>query len=378
MTRLYKRRFDHAHRGLTWLAMVALAIVVLGVASVRAVTLTSDEEAPTKRIVPPPPRPIPPPPLPNPVSRLISRIDVLAPHYYRGLTVFPLRLRVVEDHTNYVTLDEALRRRWLELVEKRTAVVPEIFASNISRRPIFLMAGEILAGGKQNRTLRYDTLLLPGASYVPVPVYCVEQRRWTGKSKLFRSQSALAGQAMRQRIASGEGQAQIWEQAAADAKANEVTSESGDLQAVYNNRKVQRRIQDYTSEFKRRLPGGIVGLVLVERSRVVACDIFCNPALFGKLRDKILASYVWHPIRDTAMPKRPERDNVRRFLQRAARAYLQRELSPGGERIHLSGAGVMGNGLIYEESVTHVSLFPGYVIMPIPRPLIRPEIDRDR
>lgn len=357
-------------------ALEALLVVVLvfsGGVWAQAVTLSSDSEAPTNQIIPPPPPPPPPPPR-NPVAHLVSHIAVLTPHHYRGLTVFPLRLRAVEDPTNYLSLDEAVGDGWLEIKEKPEARVPELFVSNTGKRPIFLMAGEILSGGKQNRTLRQDMLLLSGARNIPAPVYCVEQRRWIGKTGLLGSADALAGTALRQQIAGEAGQSAIWKQVEADAGANRVSSESGDLGAVYQDRSVQARMQEYAREFKRRLPAGIVGVVVVRRGRIVSCDVFCNPRLFDKLKDKILSSYVVHPPREVSIRRMPDREDVRRFLHRVYRARVHMQPSPGGgERIRVSGAGIMGNGLVYQGSVIHISLFPGYVIMrPEPRPLIRP------
>jgi len=305
----------------------------------------------------------------------VSLVEVLPPYHYRGLAVFPLRLRQVEDPADYVSLDEAAGRGWLVVEEKPLASVPELFVSNTGRRPIFLMAGELLSGGKQNRTLRKDMLLLPGARNIPAPVYCIEQGRWTGKTGGFGSRNALAGTALRQQIAGEAGQSAVWKQVEADASANRVASESGDLGAVYQDRTVQGRMEEYAREIRRRLPRDIVGLVAVERSHIVSSDIFCNPRLFEKLKDKLLSSCVVQPLGEVSVRRTPDREDVRRFLERVYRAGVHTEPSPGGgEQVRVSGAGIMGNGLVYEGSVIHVSLFPGYAIMdPEPRPLNTPE-----
>ncbi len=361
----------YVRRGLA--ALLAAVVILCGGGSAQAVTLSSDYEEPTNQIIPPPPPPPPPPPR-NPVARLVSQVEVLPPYHYRGLAVFPLRLRHVEDPTNYLSMDEAAGYGWLQIKEKPQATVPELFVSNTGRRPIFLMAGELLWGGRQNRTLRKDMLLLPGARHIPAPVYCIEQRRWTGKTGGFGSGNALAGTALRQQIAGEVEQSRVWKQVEADARANRVSSKSGDLGAVYQDRAVQGRMEEYAREIKRRLPRDIVGLVAVERSHIVSSDIFCNPRLFEKLKDKLLSSCVVHPVRELSMHKVPDREDVRRFLRRVYRAGVHTQPSPGGgERVTVSGAGIMGNGLSYEGSVIHVSLFPGYAIMdPEPRPIIRP------
>src|SRR5262245_43631662 len=70
----------------------------------------------------------------------------------------------------YLTLDDALAGQALEVVEvSEGGSVPQLKVINRGERRAFLMAGEQLAGGKQNRVLN-ASLMVEGQAEVPIPV----------------------------------------------------------------------------------------------------------------------------------------------------------------------------------------------------------------
>ena len=54
-----------------------------------------------------------------------------------------------------------------------------LWISNHSDRPLYLMPGEILVGGKQDRTVAEELVVAPHTERMPIQVYCVEQGRWS-------------------------------------------------------------------------------------------------------------------------------------------------------------------------------------------------------
>lgn len=113
----------------------------------------------------------------NPLTRLVQRVSVRPWYSHRGLTVLRVELPDVGDDTLYLSLDEALEAGALVITEKEAGSVPMLLARNKGNRPVLMLAGEIVVGGKQNRTLRDDLLLPPHSETVELPVYCVEQGR---------------------------------------------------------------------------------------------------------------------------------------------------------------------------------------------------------
>ena len=62
--------------------------------------------------------------------------------------------------------------------------VPSLKVTNKGEKAVFLMAGEHLQGGKQNRVVN-ASILIGAKSEVPIPVSCVERGRWAYRAAHF-------------------------------------------------------------------------------------------------------------------------------------------------------------------------------------------------
>ena len=60
--------------------------------------------------------------------------------------------------------------------------VNRLVLKNSSSKPLYLMPGEIIVGGKQDRTIAQETIIAPGPKLVPIDVFCVEHGRWSGRA----------------------------------------------------------------------------------------------------------------------------------------------------------------------------------------------------
>ena len=112
----------------------------------------------------------------------LDRVRIAEPVTYRHLAVYPVLVSDdVELRGEWLTLDAAISRRLLVVTEKGSGgSVPRVVVENRGRREhVFIMAGEIISGGKQTRTVRRDVALSPGQR-IEVDVFCVEARRWEG------------------------------------------------------------------------------------------------------------------------------------------------------------------------------------------------------
>src|SRR5215211_4402482 len=96
-----------------------------------------------------------------------------------NLTVFPVYSsqprKVASD---YLTLDEALKDKLLTVKEMPRAEVNRVSVTSRANRPIYLMAGDIILGGQQDREVARDTIVPKGAKSFAVEVFCVEHGRW--------------------------------------------------------------------------------------------------------------------------------------------------------------------------------------------------------
>jgi hypothetical protein len=319
-------------------------------------TQQGDREIGTRhRILPPRSR--------NEVTDLIDRVTIGRPHTERNMTVFPLYVSREEDSRRYLALDDALDHGYLKIYERGSARVSEIEVENRSGRHIFMMAGEILGGGKQNRVISKDALLGPHGGIVAVPVYCVEQRRWASKGSMrFSSERSLAPNSIRALTQSDTGQDSVWREVDRLSKANRVGSSTGNFQAVYEDKQVRSRIAEYDS--LKRMPPRAVGAVVAVNGRIVGAEIFCNEDLFDDLWPKVLRSYSLDAI--SPVPVRlsrfryshplPTRENVRRYLDRVYSAQCTEERGiDAGYLLNISRS-ISGKALICRRAVIHLNL----------------------
>ena len=126
---------------------------------------------------------------------------VLAPITHGNLTIFPVVSDRRHDTSMFITLDEGLRSGEVVvseagqvqgLVRRRPipprrdgAQVNRLVLANNSDRPLLLLAGEIVTGGKQDRVVGKDRIVPGNSDPVDLSVFCVEPGRWTGTSAQF-------------------------------------------------------------------------------------------------------------------------------------------------------------------------------------------------
>jgi hypothetical protein len=272
----------------------------------------------------------------------------LAPIAYENLTLFPVVARVTQDTSAFVTLDEALMSGDVVVAERGSllvrgahsggASVNQLVLVNRGKRPVVLLAGEVLTGGKQDRVIGKDRIVAPGAEPLPLDVFCVERGRWSGTRAGFSESKVIAHPSVREKAAVDKAQDQVWgavrggttAQAPASAEppvaearlsrdalntvvTREAQSES--YAKIYRSRSVTASVEQFSEEIARRFRNAtaglkgeqVVGVVIAYGGGVAWSDLFASNALFESYWPKLLRSYVVEAI---ARPHYRERATV--------------------------------------------------------------------
>jgi hypothetical protein len=88
---------------------------------------------------------------------------------------------------------------------------------NHSDKPLLLLAGEIVTGGKQDRVIAKDRIVPAGADPIDLGVFCIEPGRWTANSPSFgasakaSSHSFMIQPSVRQKAMVAKDQQQVWD-----------------------------------------------------------------------------------------------------------------------------------------------------------------------
>lgn len=311
-----------------------------------------------------PPRPIPPrpPTHENEVTQLISECTVGRPYYHQGLTVFPITLRRNLDNRLYWTMDEAHQNGNLGIED--SGRVPEVIIHNRSRRRVFLMAGEVVTGGKQNRMIRQD-VVIPTGERVRVPVYCVEKGRWEGEATDMKARGTMTPPGLRLRAAQDAKQEDVWKEISESARKLSVQSKTENLQSFYEEGKIRRQLDEYQRAFRPIWRLQPIGIVVCRFGRIVGAEIFGGSYLFSRLQHKVLDSYILDRLHYPMLERhpRPDTGDVERFLNRVHRARMVYGSTPGeGRSVSISGS-ARGSALSLGGIVTHLTLFEEQVVI---------------
>ncbi|OGD10559.1 MAG: hypothetical protein A2Y86_02270 [Candidatus Aminicenantes bacterium RBG_13_62_12] len=298
----------------------------------------------------------------NPVASLVRVLEVGKPVTVRNLTIVPVYARRIADRTEYVTLEEALKTKAIEITEVDGGRVPQVKISNLSKSVLFLMAGEILTGCRQDRILAQDVLLAPGTKNLIVPVFCVEQGRWTANSTAFTSKENLGTYKLRARAAeqAPAAQSRIWEEVQAQNRNLGVASGTSAYQDAYDKEEHKKAIGgiEKTLADELKLSDDTVGVVVGLGARPVSADIFANAHLFKKQWPKILKSSALsslHEKHDGVLSQKAAADFLRAF---AGREYSRKPALDLGYELESGGAAAMFKALVLREAVIHMAGFP--------------------
>jgi hypothetical protein len=306
------------------------------------------------------------------LARYLDRIEIYAPVAFRQLAIFPLRMRDgAELRGSWLTMDQALAQGVLLVSEKgERGVVPVVTVYNRSRsESVFILAGELLAGGKQTRVVRQDLALAPGQS-ADLSVFCVEAHRWEGAAD-FRAGKALAPASLQQELRRGAEQQRIWSEVARNNAALGAENRTGSLEAALNAEVVRGRLVEIRERLLPQVPSDTVGIIVVDRDRALGTEFFGRSGLAIALLPKLLDAYAVDVLLKRHEEYRPDparqQEAAIEFFRRVQRASSQHVATPGsGTGIRTRGSGLLGDGVSVDGALVHYGVQIQERIIPLP------------
>lgn len=239
-----------------------------------------------------------------------------------NLAVIPLHTRKGPPYDDYTVLEEAQAARKVSVSEVgNDGSVPELVVRNRDERPLYLLGGEVVLGGKQDRMVQSDVVLDPSERR-RIPVVCVEQGRWQGQDLTFQPGIAVAHPDLR-RAALFSEQGAVWGEVARKSQVSGVSSPTGTYRRVLQDSKLRQRISQYLDELQAKLPrdGRMAGLAVAINGELEVVDVFDSPTLYSKLERKLLASYVL-----AALEKQPGRAEHAEQAAHKAKALKKKDI----------------------------------------------------
>ena len=250
-------------------------------------------------------------------SSVLVEIDGLmihSPFEYENLQLFPIIGKAGLNERDYITLSEAMKNNMVKLNE--TGSVNELSIDNMSSAYVFIQAGDIVKGGKQDRTLQTDLILPPKVMGVALNSFCVEQGRWRQREGekvgyFSVSERNLASRDLKFASKKNGNQSQVWSKVKEQqSKLNENVTEKYDSdinvaneisETSYQLTLENDKLEEYKIEYKTKLidilkTDGIVGIAYAVNGEVYGLDAFNNDKLFMDLSDKMIDAFIIEAI----------------------------------------------------------------------------------
>jgi hypothetical protein len=268
-----------------------------------------------------------------------AHFKVLSPTSQGNLTAYPVVADTSFDTANLMTLDEGIRSGQVVVTEtgqatplvrprpseggiwrerpmpmpQMSARVNELALINKSDRPLVLLAGEIVTGGKQDRVVGKDRIIPAHSDPVALSVFCVEPHRWTETSAQFGTMHfSMAQPSVRAKAMADQNQQEVWNEVAksrsafvaaappAEGQIRSTSSYAGAMQSagvVNQIDAIAVPMEHSYEDLLRQLHAQhAVGVVVAVNNELIWADIFASPSLFEKYWPKLVRSYAAEAI----------------------------------------------------------------------------------
>jgi hypothetical protein len=334
-----------------------------------------------------------------PVEPQSSGYRVLAPIESGNLLLFPIVQSRIMPGAPFVTLDEGIKNGEVEVTEAgrarglvrprpaqnrgpddsvaRSAPEPRgdqvntLVLLNNSKKPLLLLAGEIVTGGKQDRVIAKDRIVPAGSDPIDLGVFCIEPGRWTEDTANFRAsakssaQSIMVQPTVREKAMVAKDQHQVWDSvhgaigAALQAPAPSSAGVAANIPDLTNigttsyvramqNSALSAKVDEAAAPLSRSgeqilkqlQEEHAVGVVVAIRGEIVWADIFSDSDLFARYWTKLVRSYAAESLTEGQQHSVPTIADAQHFLDAPAGGtetsigdvgvYRYRELRSGG------------------------------------------------
>lgn len=226
---------------------------------------------------------------------------------YENLRLYPIKAKQSFKDTfrnigRYMSLKEALAKGKVIITEQLGgATVNVLTIENISDDTVMVLAGEVITGGKQNRIIGKDLILLPHSGKIDLSVYCVEAGRWetvsTGTNQ-FNGYFNVGSMSLRKVVDKKQNQGEVWAHVDKLNAANSTSSKTRTYTAINKSEDFTKKLKTYSDYFIKvfSTEKNVVGVVVISGDRVLGCDMFATAELFKSNFENLLASYATEAI----------------------------------------------------------------------------------
>jgi hypothetical protein len=216
---------------------------------------------------------------------------------------------------NYLTLDQALQAG--KVTVKETGSVNQLSVDNDGDTYVFIHSGDIVKGGKQDRTISQDVIIPPKAKDVALESFCVERGRWRQRGEeavghFSQNTAMLSSRDLKLSARYAKSQGQVWSKVAEQQAelSKEVSEQEGrmvevssfesatSLQLALENEALNKLKLEKKKRYADLLDSHprAIGYAYAINGEIYGIDIYNNRQLFVDLWDKLLDAVIVESI----------------------------------------------------------------------------------
>jgi hypothetical protein len=232
-------------------------------------------------------------------------VDYDSAWQYKNLKIIPIRPKggggglapMLIDNPDIISLSQAINQGLATISERGTASTENVHwlrINNQSDKSIFINSGEMISGGRQDRMVMKDTILVPTKRDQYIPVMCVEEGRWSDKEKKF-AYNDFANIHLRKVLDVAKNQVLIWNEIDNQLQSGDIKNTTMAYLARKSDKKFMEVDDDYFRFFKQKFKSSdstIVGFVCVSGNKIIGSDIFASRNLFYSQLEPLLRGYI--------------------------------------------------------------------------------------
>jgi hypothetical protein len=271
----------------------------------------------------------------------LNQISIAGPFTHENLSIFLLSGNDELDGSRFMSLDEGLDQKCVLVHE--TGNVGQLEVENLSELfDLYVQAGDVVKGGRQDRTLGIDFVLPAKSGRVPVPSFCVESGRWHRRggeeARVFSSsKSYLSSKKLRMAAKLSKSQGEVWAsvaetQESLGASLGEpvlAAASPTSYQLSVENEALQKRKEGFRAALAGILADkpDTIGYAFAINGEINTADAYGSRLLFRKLWSKLLDAAILEAIAELGRPRKEEANSttpeaVRQWFNQADEAEV--------------------------------------------------------
>jgi hypothetical protein len=233
----------------------------------------------------------------------LSNYRLSGPYQHENLTIFLVHGPNQPNRPMFTPLQEAMERNIVIVHE--TSDVNELSIENVSAsEEVFVQAGDIVKGGRQDRILAVDLILPAKSGEIPIAAFCVEHSRWSQRgaepAANFSLTETAPTRALKLATRQELDQTQVWDKVGevqqklsesvnADVRGFASTTS---LPLALENEKVQESAAAYIDKLSSIVGGStdVIGFVFAINNNLNSADVYGSSAMFKRFWPRLLKS----------------------------------------------------------------------------------------